>query len=222
MFLTKTLVLSAIRKYHISNNFKRTFHTTTSLLDEEKSYYDVLGLEPTASSKEIKSAYLELSKKLHPDANPGNPEAATQFHIVSGAYATLSNAKLRRMYDKNELGRMSSVADRESSTHSFDGAGFVEGRAHFREKMKDNKGGGGVKDNLDKWVKNATTENFNKLKYKNSELHSGDLANRQFKTTVSHERKQFNSSRETRKESGPLPLVIMVVLVIIIINKIVS
>ena len=121
-------MLRATRKYHFSNNFKRRIHTTTSLLDEEKSFYEVLGLEPTANSKEIKSAYLELSKKLHPDANPGNPEAATQFHIVSGAYATLNNAKLRRMYDKNELGRMSSVADRESSTHSFDGAGFVEVR----------------------------------------------------------------------------------------------
>ena len=128
MFITKTLVFRAIRKYHFSNNFKRTLHTTTILLGEEKSYYEVLGIEPTASSKEIKTAYLELSKKLHPDANPGNPEAATRFHIVSGAYATLSNAKLRRMYDKNELGRMSSVADRESSTHSFDGAGFVEVR----------------------------------------------------------------------------------------------
>ena len=128
MFITKTLVIRAIRKHHFSNNFKRRIHTTTSLLDEEKSHYEVLGLEPTANSKEIKTAYLELSKKLHPDANPGNPEAATQFHVVSGAYATLSNAKLRRMYDKNELGRMSSVADRESSTHSFDGAGFVEVR----------------------------------------------------------------------------------------------
>jgi len=216
-------VFRAIRKYHFSNNFKRTLHTTTILLDEEKSYYEVLGIEPTASSKEIKTAYLELSKKLHPDANPGNPEAATRFHIVSGAYATLSNAKLRRMYDKNELGRMSSVADRESSTHSFDGAGFVEGRARFREQMMDrDKSGGSVKDNLDKWVKNATTENFNKLKFKNSELQSGDLANRKFHGKVSQERKQFSSSRETRKESGPLPLVITVVLVIIIINKIVS
>ena len=130
MFITKTLVFRAIRKYHFGNNLKRTLHTTTSLLDEEKSYYEVLGLEPTASSKEIKTAYLELSKKLHPDANPGNPEAATRFHIVSGAYGTLSNSKLRRMYDKNELGRMSSVADRESSTHSFDGAGFVEVRLY--------------------------------------------------------------------------------------------
>lgn len=89
--------------------------------------------------------------------------------------------------------------------------------------MKDrNKSGGNVKDNLDKWVKNATTENFNKLKYKKSELQSGDRSNRQFHGNVSQERKQFTSSRDTRKESGPLPLIIMVVLVIIIINKIVS
>jgi len=218
-------VLRATRKYHFSNNFKRRIHTTTSLLDEEKSYYEVLGLEPTANSKEIKAAYLELSKKLHPDANPGNPEAATQFHIVSGAYATLNNAKLRRMYDKNELGRMSSVADRESSTHSFDGAGFVEGRARFREQMMDrNKTGGSPRDNLDKWVKNATTENFNKLKHKNSELQSGGSGRQfnKFHGNVSQERRQFTSSRETNKGSGPLPLVFMVVLVIVIINKIIS
>ena len=91
--------------------------------------------------------------------------------------------------------------------------------------MKDrNKSGGNVKDNLDKWVKNATTENFNKLKYKNSEsaVSSGDRANQQFRGNVSQERRQFSSSRDTRKGSGPLPLVIMVVLVIIILKKIVS
>ena len=88
--------------------------------------------------------------------------------------------------------------------------------------MDRNKSGGSVKDNLDKWVKNATTENFNKLKFKNSDLQSGDRATRKFHGNVSQERKQFSSSRETRKESGPLPLVITVVLVIIIINKIVS
>ena len=91
--------------------------------------------------------------------------------------------------------------------------------------MDRNKTGGSPRDNLDKWVKNATTENFNKLIRKNSELQSGDRSSRQFNKfhgNVSQERRQFTSSRETNKGSGPLPLVFMVVLVIVIINKIIS
>ena len=95
-------------------------------MDQKKTFYDDLGLDPSASSKEIKSAYLEMSKKYHPDVNPGNPEAAAKFHSASAAYATLGQAKLRRMYDKGNLGRITSVADRESATHSFEGSDFVD------------------------------------------------------------------------------------------------
>ena len=95
-------------------------------MDQKKTFYDDLGLDPTASSKEIKSAYLEMSKKYHPDVNPGDPEAANKFNSASAAYATLGQAKLRRMYDKGNLGRVTSVADRESATHTFDGSDFVE------------------------------------------------------------------------------------------------
>ena len=41
----------------------------------EKDYYKTLGVQSTASAKEITSAYRKLAKKNHPDANPGKEEA---------------------------------------------------------------------------------------------------------------------------------------------------
>ena len=126
MSLTRMSVFSLSRHCYLTNNVKRTLHSSSCLLEQEKTFYDELGVDPTASSKEIKESYLELSKKYHPDVNPGDPEAAAKFHTVSKAYETLSQGKLRRMYDRGNLGRVASVADRESATHSFDGSGFVE------------------------------------------------------------------------------------------------
>ena len=127
MSLIKTLVFHTYRQQFLVGKYvRRTLHSTFCLLDEKKTLYDDLGLDPSASSKEIKSAYLEMSKKYHPDVNPGDPEAANKFNSASAAYATLGQAKLRRMYDKGNLGRVTSVADRESATHTFDGSDFVE------------------------------------------------------------------------------------------------
>jgi curved DNA-binding protein len=46
---------------------------------EYKDYYAVLGLERTASEKEIRSTYRKLAPQYHPDVNPGNAEAEDRF-----------------------------------------------------------------------------------------------------------------------------------------------
>lgn len=51
----------------------------------------------------IKRRYYILARKLHPDKNPGNPEAAEQFKVVSEAYHILSDPEMRKKY--NKLGR---------------------------------------------------------------------------------------------------------------------
>lgn len=64
-----------------------------------KNYYDILGVEKTATADEIKSAYRKLAKKYHPDLNPNNEEAANKFKEINEAYETLSDDKKRQMYD---------------------------------------------------------------------------------------------------------------------------
>ena len=46
---------------------------------EKRDYYEVLGVDKNADAATIKKAYRTLAKKYHPDANPGNEEAAAKF-----------------------------------------------------------------------------------------------------------------------------------------------
>ena len=113
----------------VSNSSNRSFSCTSILFESSsKSLYDDLGLDPNASSQDIKNAFIRISKEVHPDKNPDNPEAAAKFFEISNAYNTLSNAKRRRAYDRSQLGRVSSVADRESASHQFEKEGFVDVR----------------------------------------------------------------------------------------------
>ena len=92
------------------------------------TFYDDLEVEPNASTKQIKDAYIRLSKLYHPDVKPNDPEAAEKFHKINQAFETLSNGNLRRKYDRGQLGKTTSVADREMAKHRFDGDQFVDVR----------------------------------------------------------------------------------------------
>jgi molecular chaperone DnaJ len=62
-----------------------------------KDYYQVLGVDRSASKDDIKKAYRALAKKHHPDANQGAGDAA--FKEISAAYEVLSDDDKRRRYD---------------------------------------------------------------------------------------------------------------------------
>lgn len=66
----------------------------------KRDYYDVLGVERSASQSDIKGAYRKLAMKLHPDRNPDNPEAEQQFKEVNEAYDALRNEEKRAAYDR--------------------------------------------------------------------------------------------------------------------------
>jgi curved DNA-binding protein CbpA len=73
----------------------------------DTTYYDLLGLNETATSLEIKKAYRKAAIKLHPDKNPDDPTAAARFQEVGEAYQVLSDEKLRAKYDK--FGKQESI-----------------------------------------------------------------------------------------------------------------
>jgi len=53
--------------------------------------YKVLGVSPDASDEEIKKAYRDLTKKYHPDLNPGDEQAAQKMNDVNAAYDAIKN-----------------------------------------------------------------------------------------------------------------------------------
>src|SRR6476620_9833613 len=66
----------------------------------EKDYYAVLGVPEGASAKEIKKAYKDLARKLHPDQNPGDAAAEERFKEVSAAYDVLGDDEKHKAYDE--------------------------------------------------------------------------------------------------------------------------
>ena len=66
----------------------------------KRDYYEVLGVEKTASDAEIKKAYRKLAIQYHPDKNPGDKEAEEKFKEAAEAYSVLSDKDKRARYDQ--------------------------------------------------------------------------------------------------------------------------
>ena len=65
-----------------------------------KDYYRILGLPPTATLAEVKTAYRKKASALHPDRNP-SVKAHADFQEMQEAYEVLSDTAKRRAYDDN-------------------------------------------------------------------------------------------------------------------------
>lgn len=64
-------------------------------------YYKVLGIDKKATEKEIKNAYRKHARKYHPDLNPNDKEANTNFQAINEANEVLSDTEKRKKYDEH-------------------------------------------------------------------------------------------------------------------------
>ena len=65
-----------------------------------KDYFKILGISRNANDKEIKSAFRELARKFHPDLNPHNEKAESEFKEINEAYEILSDHEKRKAYEE--------------------------------------------------------------------------------------------------------------------------
>ena len=85
--------------------------------------YEVLGVSKSASAADIKSAFRKLAKKLHPDANKHDKNAASKFAELNAAYEIVGDADKRKAFDNGEID-----AEGKPRFQGFEGAWRRPGR----------------------------------------------------------------------------------------------
>jgi DnaJ-class molecular chaperone len=90
--------------------------------------YSVLGVKPDATQDDIRKAYRQLAKKLHPDLNPGDRQAEDEFKKISAAYDLVGDPDKRSRYDRGEIDATGAERPQEHYYRDFNRAGTQE---HF-------------------------------------------------------------------------------------------
>ena len=105
----------------------------------KQDYYDVLGINKSASPEEIKSAYRKLAVKHHPDKNPGDKAAEDKFKEASEAYTILSDKNKKENYDNFGHAAFENGGGGQGGFGGFSGSDFSD---IFEDFFGDIGGGG--------------------------------------------------------------------------------
>ena len=106
----------------------------------KRDYYEVLGVERSASADEIKKAYRKAALKYHPDKNPGDKEAEEKFKEAAEAYDVLSNPDKKARYDQFGHAGMNGPAG--GGTYSSGGFSMEDIFSQFGDIFGGHFGGG--------------------------------------------------------------------------------
>ncbi len=109
---------------------------------QKRDYYEVLGVNKSATDEEIKKAYRKLAKKYHPDMNKDNPKAEELFKEVTEAYEVLSDKEKRKLYDQFGHAAFDEGAG-QGGAYSSGGFGGTGGFGGFGSSGFGGKGFGG-------------------------------------------------------------------------------
>jgi len=104
-----------------------------------ETYYDRLGVDPTASQSEIKSAWRQCTKKYHPDQSD-HPNAEQKFKKIKEAYEVLSDKSERARYD--EVGHKAYVQMESGAVSESASQGAGQGRAGSHGRQQGSRQGG--------------------------------------------------------------------------------
>lgn len=102
-----------------------------------QDFYEVLGVERDASSKDIQAAYRRLARRYHPDLTGGDKAAEERFKAANEAHEVLSDAKKRAAYDRfgdqwMHADQLEQMEQQRGAFHPFDGAGRQGGASTFQ------------------------------------------------------------------------------------------
>jgi len=91
-----------------------------------KDPYETLGINRSATDREIKDAFKKLARKFHPDLHPGDKEAEAKFKDISAANDLLKDEEKRRRFDAGEIDASGAERPRERFYRDFaDGPAYA-------------------------------------------------------------------------------------------------
>jgi molecular chaperone DnaJ len=144
----------------------------------KRDYYDVLGVNKSASPEDIKSAYRKLAVKYHPDKNPGDKAAEDKFKEASEAYGILSDKSKKENYDNFGHAAFENGGGGQGGFGGFGGSDFSD----IFEDFFGDFGGGGRRNS-----KRSSSNRGSDLRYDLSitleEAYSGKKQNIQFSSS---------------------------------------
>ncbi len=102
-----------------------------------KTYYEILGVDMSATQDEIKKAFKKMVRRWHPDMNPGNEDAIKMTQLINEAYSVLSDISKKKQYDSKLANAKKQNSSKQSK--SYNGTSkFYQGTTNRTTKSSTN------------------------------------------------------------------------------------